>query len=297
MAGPSVDRILVTGAGGFLGRHVLRQLADSRLVPIVMGRHRPKGYSGEFVEADLLDSEGACSALHRIAPTHLLHLAWYTEHGKYWNAPINLRWVDATVRLVQAFCLAGGRRVVGAGSCAEYDWSYGYCREDETPVLPLTLYGTCKDVTRRLVTKICNDSAVSFAWARIFIPFGPGEDERRLIPALARVFKGELPPFGVNVDAFRDFLHAEDVARAFAALALSDARGTYNVASGDPTRIGDLVRLIADLHRADPKLVLDQATSRPGEPALLVGDAGKLRDLAWRPTHRLADWLSVTQWV
>ena len=57
-----------------------------------------------------------------MAPTHLLHLAWYAEPGLFWRSPENLRWVEASLRLLRAFAEHGGQRAVMAGSCAEYAW-------------------------------------------------------------------------------------------------------------------------------------------------------------------------------
>ena len=59
-----------------------------------------------------------------------------------------------TTRLVEAFCIAGGQKVVIAGTCAEYDWTHCYCQEDSTPLHPATLYGTAKDATRRLAMAV-----------------------------------------------------------------------------------------------------------------------------------------------
>ncbi len=79
--------------------------------------------------ADLLDGRETEAVLSRVQPTHLLHFAWYTVPGRYWTAPDNLRWTEASLRLLRAFEAHGGRRVVMAGTCAEYDWRYGYCSE------------------------------------------------------------------------------------------------------------------------------------------------------------------------
>ena len=62
---------------------------------------------------------------------------------------------EVTTRLVDAFCVAGGQQVVIAGTCAEYEWTHGYRREDSTPLNLATLYGTAKDATRRMVAAAC----------------------------------------------------------------------------------------------------------------------------------------------
>lgn len=282
-------RVLLTGASGFIGRHVLTQFERQGVSVMVVGRTRPRGFSGKFIEADLLHP-GSCESIAREArATHLVHMAWHVEHSNFWSSSTNLRWVDASVRLLESFCAEGGQHVVVAGTCAEYDWSAGYCREDETPLVPATLYGTAKDATRRLFTAICETNGVGFAWGRIFLPYGFGEDNRRLIPSLFEVFRGRRQPFGVNAEAFRDFIHVEDVSRGFVHLLHSNAVGSYNISSGKPTSIINLVCLVANACNADPRLVLDLALDRPSEPRLLVGDNSKLERLGWTATQNISE--------
>lgn len=282
-------RVLLTGASGFLGNYVLSQLARQGIETVVIGRSQPANHKGSFIQADLLHLADHSPVVQSAKATHLLHLAWYAEHGKYWTSPLNLRWVEASIRLAEAFCASGGQKIVAAGTCAEYDWSYGRCREDITPLTPASLYGTAKDATRRLLAAICNSQQVPLAWGRIFMPYGHGEDPRRLIPSLIEVFQGRRRPFGVNATAYRDFLHAEDVARGFMQLLFSDATGSYNIASGQPTQIADVVRLIASAYNADPDTVLALSTERPGEPESLFGENQKLKALGWQPLHLIAD--------
>ena len=288
-------KILLTGAGGFLGRYVLDCLHRQGVKTVMLGRRRPANADfADFVAADLLTAADLPSLIKAIGATHLLHLAWYTEHGKYWTSPMNLRWVDVTVRLVEAFCQAGGRQVVVAGTCAEYDWSHGNCREDSTPLNPGTLYGTAKDATRRLVSALCAQHQVACAWGRVFLPFGTGEVRQRLVPSLIEVLQKKREPFGVNAASDRDFLHAADVAEGFLCLLRNAASGAYNISSGQPVKIAEVVRELARLLNADPLPVLGLTGERSGEPALLVGENVKLKALGWRPALSLAQGLERT---
>lgn len=287
-------RVLLTGASGFLGRYVLESLYQQGIETVTMGRqHVHDKAFGDFIEADLLASPNFASLVKEAGATHLLHLAWYAEHGKYWTSPLNLRWLEATTRLVEAFCAADGQRVVVAGTCAEYDWSYGYCRESSTPLNPVTLYGSAKDATRRLVMAICAQHQVPCAWGRVFLPFGTGESEQRLIPSLIEVFRGKRPPFGVNAVAYRDFLHASDVAEGFVTLLKNGESGAYNISSSQPVRLGDVVQKLGQLLNADPQPVLDLTVERPGEPLLLVGENLKLKALGWRSAFSLLQGLEL----
>lgn len=286
-------RVLITGATGFLGRYMLDRLGKHGISTVVAGRTSPThNVPADFIKVDLLGNIDFRGLVADSGATHLLHLAWYAEHGKYWSAPVNLRWTEATVRLVEAFCLSGGKQVVVSGTCAEYDWSHGYCVENKTPLNPETLYGISKDATRRLTSAVCAEHDIPCAWGRIFLPYGRGEDGRRLIPSLVDVFKGKRDPFGVNASAYRDFLHAGDLAEGFIKLMRNEVVGAYNICSGQPVRIEDLVVQIALALGADPETVLGLTTERPGEPPFLVGDNRKLKALGWSVEHSLDDILA-----
>jgi nucleoside-diphosphate-sugar epimerase len=286
-------RVLLTGASGFIGRYVLDALQCHGIDVVTASRVRPKG-SVAFVEADLLNLTDFDALVQHVHATHLIHLAWYVEHGKYWSSPLNLRWAEATTRLVEAFCAAGGQRVVISGTCAEYDWSHGYCREDTTPVNSATLYGTVKDATRRLVMAVCDRHQVSYAWGRIFLPFGHGEPASRLVPSLIDVFRGQREPFGLNVLAYRDFLHVSDVAEGFIRLLKTMDSGTFNVSSGEPRRLIEVVTTLASLLGVDPDPVLALKVERLDDPPLLVGENIKLKMLGWRPELTLTEGLERT---
>jgi nucleoside-diphosphate-sugar epimerase len=288
-------KVLLTGANGFLGRHVLGILRQQGIQTVMLGRTRaPDSAFAEFVEADLLATPDCTARVKAAGASHLLHLAWYTEHGKYWASPLNLRWVEASTRLVEAFCQCGGQQVVVAGTCAEYDWNSAWCREDHTPLVPATLYGTAKDAARRLVMALCAQHAVPCAWGRVFLPFGSGESAQRLIPSLISVFRGLRPPFGVNAPAFRDFLHASDVAQGLITLLLKGANGAYNVSSGQPVQLAEVVRELARLLQVDPEPVLAISEKRLGEPTLLVGENLKVQSLGWQPALSLVQGLTQT---
>jgi nucleoside-diphosphate-sugar epimerase len=286
-------RVLLTGASGFIGSYVLHALKHYGVDVVAVGRTRPQS-SISFIQADLLTITDFSPLVQQAEATHLLHLAWYAEHEKYWTSRLNLRWVETTVRLVEAFCAVGCQQVVIAGTCAEYDWTHGYCREDKTPKNPATLYGAAKNATRCLITAVCAQLQVPCAWGRVFLPFGQGESANRLIPSLIEVFNGRRDPFGVNAKAYRDFLHASDVAEAFVCLLRSRASGEYNICSGEPVPLTGVVTTLAKLLGADPEPVLALSSERFGEPSVLVGENLKLKELGWQSALTLVQGLERT---
>ncbi len=289
-------RVLLTGASGFLGKHVLARLRAYGAEVVLLGRSRPADTADlPWLALDMLDQSDWESTLQQVRASHLLHLAWYAEHGHYWNSPLNLRWVDATLRLLQGFTANGGRHVVMAGTCAEYDWfgsDQGFLNEASTPLNPNSLYGAAKDATRRLAMAWCKDQGVTLAWGHLFFPFGPGEARQRLLPSLIEVFRGRSKPFGVNAEAWRGMLPVHDAAEALVHLLIKGCSGRYNICSGQAVQLGDVVRHLANLCEADPAPVLELATHRPGDPALLVGCNARLLATGWRPAWTLEQGLA-----
>ena len=94
--------------------------------------------------------------------------------------------------------------------------------------------------------------------------------------------------------AYRDFLHASDVAEGLVTLLQPGAQGAYNISSGQPVQLQALVRQLAQALQADPEPLLALASERTGEPALLVGDPQRLQALGWRPACSLEQALRQT---
>ena len=298
MSAPTADsrRVLVTGATGLIGSRVVGPLVASGFEVHAVARDVPADAPGDVTwhAADLLDDAQRAGVVQRAGATHLLHLAWYAEHGRFWEAPQNVAWTAATVRLAQEFAAAGGRRAVVAGSCAEYEWGAAGVLAEDAVVRPATLYGTCKDATRRVAERL----VPQLAWGRVFFLYGPGEHPARLVASIARaVVAGERAPLSAGTQR-RDFLHVDDVAGAFAALVASDVTGPVNVGSGDAVSVLEIARAIAEAGGRPDLLDVGALKQRPGDPPQIVADVARLRDeVGWTPQIRLREGLAATvQW-
>ncbi len=283
-------RVLVTGASGFIGRHCLKPLLDRGFEVHGASRGcRPPEVPPhvEWHSIDLLEAGTAPSLLNDLKPTHLLHLAWYAIPGKYWTAPENLDWVRAGIELVRAFAESGGKRIVIAGSCAEYDWSHGIICEESTPLKPSTLYGTCKNALREVVEKFAFVSGLSWAWGRIFHLYGPHEHAARLVPSVAlALLRGERARCTAGTQ-LRDFMHVGDVAGALAILADSDFDGAANVGSGKPVSVKEIISAIARTLDAADRVDFGGIPMPRNEPPIMVADNRRLVSLGWVPHWNL----------
>ena len=290
-----MKRVLVTGASGFVGAQAVPLLqANGFEVHGVSSRPQPPAAGMRWHHADLLGPDAAARVVADVRPSHLLHLAWYAEPGKYWTDPANARWVEASMRLVKAFREAGGRRAVVAGTCAEYDWNSGLCREQVTPLKPATVYGRCKHEMQELLESYSRETGLSGAWGRIFYVYGPGEPAQRLVPSVIRSILSNAPAKCTSGEQERDFLHVQDVSRAFVTLLESGHQGAINIASGRATPVKELASEIARQLRRPDLLLLGALRSAENDPPSIVGDAGTLTRLGWSPRHDLTGGIGQT---
>jgi len=297
-----VKRVIVTGASGFIGRYTLPLLVQAGFEVHAVGRS-PDSDSCEGVfwhRLDIMEQpsvEGLCSS---IQATHLLHLAWYTEHGKFWHADENLDWLNRILRLLKSFVYHGGQRVVMAGSCAEYDWhGAGLCSEDKTPCVPATLYGVSKHALHQVAAAYCANHQVELAWGRVFFLYGPGEAASRFVPAVINgLLRQEAVPCS-DGSQVRDFMHVEDVASAFVALLKSDLIGAVNVASGESCTLREIGETIMRQIEGNGRIEFGALPNRPDDPGVLTADVSRLRDdLGWSPHYILESGLtdSISWW-
>jgi nucleoside-diphosphate-sugar epimerase len=300
-AGLDGRRVLVSGASGFIGQPVVAELVR-RGAEVHALSTRPAPAPAEALGAswhrvDLADDAAVEALMGELAPERLVHLAWYTAHGRFWRAQENLTWVGISLRLMRAFVHHGGSRLLMLGSCAEYDWSAADrpLSEADTRLAPATLYGAAKDALRRVAVAYCAQEQVELAWGRPFLMYGPREAPARLVPSVIRsLLAGEVVEIA-DGERVRDLMHVEDVAGAVVALLAGDVAGEVNIASGVAVKLGEAVDRIARA-AGRPVSIAPRALPRaPGEPPMLVADVARLRDeVGYRPRWALPDGLEAT---
>lgn len=278
---------LVTGATGFLGSACTRQLASDPADVHTCARTAPTESPStvSFHTVNLLDRDATGALVAEVRPTHLLHLAWIATPGTYWESPKNDEWLDASRHLVRAFADHGGRRAVVAGTCAEYDWTAGGpYRERESPTRPAKRYGQAKDALRRWSEREAAARGVSFAWARLFFLYGPGEHPARFVPSVATALLDGRTADCTTGTQVRDFLHVDDAARALLTLLGDVVEGPVNIASGEGVTVRSVAELIASAAGQPDSLRLGAKPTPASEPDELVADVDRLRsEVGWQP--------------
>jgi nucleoside-diphosphate-sugar epimerase len=278
--------VVLTGADGYVGRPVLAGLQAAGYD--VHAISRTPGKSAKAVTwhtADLFDPVATDAILEKIGGSHLVHLAWITEPGAYWQSPDNDRWREASVALLQQFIRYGGQRAVLAGTCAEYDWRHGHCDEDSTPLRPQSPYTRGKLEFRDAAYALSEKSGLEMAWARIFFSFGPNEHPKRLVPAVIRaLLVGERAECS-DGEQLRDFMYVEDLAAAFVAVLDSNFCGDINIASGNAMPIRRLVTRIAEKLHAVDRVDFGARPRQSGEPDSITADVSRLTEQVGYSSH------------
>ena len=290
-----MKRVLVTGGSGFVGRHCLPQLLELGYDVHVISSQPQTGDHVNWHMVDLMDQLAVASLMKSVQPTHLFHLAWITEPRRYSTAPENVDWLASSLQLLRSFHQHGGRRVVMTGSCAEYDWNYGWCREDLTPLKPATLYGQCKAALLATLEGYAKQVGLSWGWGRLFFMYGPHSHPSRIPGVVIESLSRNEPARCSHGNQIRDFLHIADVASALVALIDSEVQGPLNIASGEPVTIRQIVLQIADHFGRRDLVEFGAIPAAASEPPLLVADVRRLTlELGWKPVHSLASGLDAT---
>jgi GDP-4-dehydro-6-deoxy-D-mannose reductase len=276
-------KALVTGAAGFVGRHLTRHLEEMGDTVVAVDRH-----SGP----DLLDANGFRSLLLDVQPDAVYHLGGFSDVGGSWQIPHDTFRVnaDGTLNVLQACVQARVRRVLVISSADVYgrvQLSELPLRED-APLRPVSPYAASKIAADYLGLQAWLGYGLEVMRVRAFNHLGPGQTNRFVAPALAeRIALNELEgrevvPVG-NLTPRRDFTDVRDVVRAYRLLILHGEAGeAYNVCSGKDIAISELADRLVAMALREMRLEEDQALQRPVDVPVLRGDYTKL--------HKATDW-------
>jgi len=293
-------RVFLTGASGFIGSHVTRALLTAGYEVAILARpNRPVPRLHDVVpqltiiEGDFYDTNSFHLALAKWQPEACIHLAWYAEPGKYLQSPENILALTASLTLLDGLIRVGCKQVVMAGTCAEYDTDLGFLRED-SQTYPTSLYAATKLSLSLIAQQVAAINDIRFAWARVFYLYGPYENDQRMTPALIRALLTNQPFPATLGEQVRDYLHVSDVASALITLVDRHANGVFNIASGSPVTMRQLMEIIGEITGQLDLIQFGALPYRVWEPMFICGDSQRLKALGWAPRYSLRDGLRQT---
>jgi nucleoside-diphosphate-sugar epimerase len=293
-------RVLLTGAAGFIGSHVVRLLVHERCEVLALvrpgtdlSRIADVQSALRLLRGDVLQLDPIENALDSFKPDACIHLAWCAKPGEYLHSAENIDLVAGTARLATKLATVGCRRFVGVGTCFEYDTQGGTLSE-RTALDPRFLYSACKAATFMVLTNLPLGD-MTMAWARLFYLYGPFENERRLVPSVIRaLLLGEEARCTTGAQV-RDFLHVEDLASALWAIAQSSVAGAVNVGSGAPVTVAHLVKRLGEMLDRSELIKLGALPYAKDDPPFVCANNQRLRtETSWQPRFALDDGLRAT---
>lgn len=269
-------RIAVTGATGFIGRHVVRNLCERGIRPVLSARNPPAEDLGcEFITLDINNPpEDVFSRLKN--PDVLIHLAWgglphyRSLHHFEQELPSQYRFLKLLIE-------NGLRQLVIAGTCFEYGLTEGRLSE-EMPTHPCTVYGLAKDTLRRALEFLQTTIPFQLTWARLFYLFGEDQSPNSLYGQLKKIaLTGSIRFPMSGGEQLRDYLPVEEAARLLVDLAIRPQNcGIVNICSGQPISVRRLVERWIEERGWNIKLELGYYPYPDYEPMAFWGDRRKL---------------------
>lgn len=269
--------VAVTGANGYIGRHVIEKLKLSGTQVIALDLARPNDDMGvQWKCADILSDDLDCSGLFDEVPDALVHLAW--RNGFKHDAPTHLDDLSAHYRFICKVNDLGVNHIVGMGTMHEIGYWEGAIDEN-TPCNPQSLYGISKDALRRALEFEQTRRGFCFQWVRGFYIYGDDERAQSIFGKLLRAARAgqKTFPFTSGKNKY-DFTTVDELSEMIAAVSMQeDVVGTINCCSGEPMSLAERVeRFIAD-NNLDIRLDYGAYPDRPYDSPGVWGDATKIR--------------------
>lgn len=298
-------RVLITGITGFVGAHLTEHLLSTRTDAELFGLRRWSSSSDDvagfapvvrMIDGDVLDAPSLVRALQASRPDVIYHLAASSSVASSWDTPVEMFQVNVvgTLHLLEAMRQLDVDATIVLACSAE---SYGQVTPaelplgEEHPFKPVSPYAVSKAAVDMLAYQYFQTFRLRTVRLRLFNHCGPRQSDRFVVSALARQvaeIESELRPPELqvgNLDAIRDFVDVRDVARAYA-LAADKARPgeAYNVSSGTPRSIREVVDRLMNLTEAVVDVSFDAGRLRPTDIPALVGDSTRFRQATgWEP--------------
>jgi len=280
------EKILVTGASGFVGRYVTAELIRRGCDVLATSADPAKAAQAPwfgriaYLPFDLSRPDAPGDPFDYFGrPRRLIHLAWeglpnYKDAFHLTvNEPRHAAFLERMIR-------GGLRDITVVGTCLEYGMQEGALGEN-LAAQPSTPYATAKDMLRRRLEELQATEAFNFRWVRLFYMYGKGQSPKSLLSQLDLALDSGVPVFNMSGgEQMRDYLPVETVASYIAQIALQDeVTGIINCCSGNPVRIKDLVRKYLDLKGKDILLNFGYYPYPDYEPMCFWGDDTKLKTI------------------
>ncbi|MCP4160223.1 MAG: NAD(P)-dependent oxidoreductase [Deltaproteobacteria bacterium] len=288
-------RFLVTGATGFVGRHIVKKLQNKKHEIAILVRDFEsalifQNFDTHFVNCELILDESSKASIKKFDPEVCIHLAW--EGIPNFSEEISKKNLDNTISFLGFIVRKTNcKKIIISGSCLEYGVKKGKCKENEQ-IRISSFFGWAKNSIYNYISIISDEFGVDLIWFRLFYVYGPGQRMEAIIPTIAdKLLKAENPrilnPFNKN-----DFVNIMDVVDAFEIASINEvSQGIYNIGSGYATSIYKVFNTIEKLITGQTSMSETLISENGGESEIdFFADINKTKKkLGWKPKISLED--------
>lgn len=276
--------VLVTGATGFIGRHLIPELLNRGHKVMAISRDQNKAQTMPWFKevqyfAVDLDTLEVDFLKNLSVPDILVHLAWkgLPNYNSLFHFEENL---FTSYNFIKKMVQIGVKQVLVTGTCFEYGIQYGPLSEDLV-TNPVTAYGLAKDTLRKFLQQLNKKIPFILQWVRLFYLFGPGQNPNSLLEQLNMAIKNQQEYFYMSKgDQLRDYLSVEDAAQIISKIIEHpELTGIINCCSGRPVSVRSLVEDYLKKKNSKIKLYLGYYEYPDYEPLAFWGTAQKLNKL------------------
>ncbi len=277
-----MTKVLVTGATGFLGNHIINKLLLSNceiIASSIEDEQIAKSYDWfdkvRYIQADINSTNVDFNSLFAY-PETLIHLAWegLPNYNEFYHIENNLK---NSFRFINSMLVGGVKNLAVSGTCFEYGMQEG-CLSEDMKTEPTNPYGLSKDILRQYIEDLKNRNEFNLVWTRIFYLYGVGQNPKSLLGQLNTAVSLGQTVFNMSEgDQIRDFINVEMAAEIIVKLALSNNDyGIVNICSGKPETVVDFVSNYMEINSIVMELNLGYYPYSEFEPKNFWGDRTKL---------------------
>ena len=285
-------KTLIIG-NGFIATSLIKILKSEGHELLVFSRAPSERVDCQHVLGDIFDFEGFIKVLDW-KPQIVIHTAWITTPGLYRNDFSNFKYAQFTIDLAKFIAHSTVEHLIILGTCAEYGYRSEPSTAGITNLSPNTLYAEQKVVAFNSVKELIQRSDVRFTWARIFYPYGPNQDQKRLIPHLIHSLKNRKPIVLADTSSIHDWITTRDIASAVSWAINTDLPTEIDVGTSFGYTNQDLLVALEELLKTSNQLPLREKHNLGNSEIFVAGKSSPLFTSGWSPMDTLITGL---EWV